>query len=101
MYIDDIIDQRVLDEIHQRIDKLDLDILTSIHELESLVRDRPFSIFPSMDYTGRPDFIVQALNQGGLLLLLMEILQSLLHQSIYYCKLNHPRTLTLVMLMYL
>ncbi|WHY69386.1 spore germination protein [Neobacillus sp. SuZ13] len=64
MYIDDIIDQRVLDEIHQRIDKLDLDILTSIHELESLVRDRPFSIFPSMDYTGRPDFIVQALNQG-------------------------------------
>ncbi|MBV7504480.1 spore germination protein [Bacillus sp. sid0103] len=64
MYIDDLIDQRVLDEIHKRLDKVELDILTSIHELESYVRDRPYSIFPSTDYTGRPDFIVQALNQG-------------------------------------
>ena len=64
MYIDDLIDQRVLDEIHKRLDKVELDILTSIHELEAYVRDRPYSIFPSTDYTGRPDFIVQALNQG-------------------------------------
>ncbi|MBU8732158.1 spore germination protein [Cytobacillus pseudoceanisediminis] len=64
MYIEDIIDQRVLEEIHKRMGKVELDILTSIHELDSLIRDRPFSIFPSLDYTGRPDFIVQALNQG-------------------------------------
>lgn len=64
MYIDDIIDQRVLDEIHKRLEKIDLDILTSIYELETYVRDRPYSIFPCMDYTGRPDFIVQAMNQG-------------------------------------
>ncbi|WHY59713.1 spore germination protein [Cytobacillus firmus] len=64
MYIEDIIDNRVLEEIHKRLEKVELDILTSIHELDSLIRDRPFSIFPSLDYTGRPDFIVQALNQG-------------------------------------
>ena len=39
-------------------------MLTSSYELESTVRDRPYSIFPSMDFTGRPDFIVQCLNQG-------------------------------------
>ncbi|MDM5326106.1 spore germination protein [Neobacillus sp. CF12] len=69
IYIEDLIDQRVLDEIHTRLDKVELDILTSIYELEAYVRDRPYSIFPSMDYTGRPDFIVQALNQGRFALL--------------------------------
>ncbi|WP_163100413.1 spore germination protein [Peribacillus alkalitolerans] len=69
MYIEDVIDKRVLDEIHKRLEKVDLDVLTSIHELESYVRDRPYSFFPSMDYTGRPDFIVQALNQGRFALL--------------------------------
>ncbi|KON88189.1 spore gernimation protein GerA [Sporosarcina globispora] len=64
MYIEDIIDKRVLEEIHERLGKVELDILTSIHELDSLIGDRPYSIFPSLDYTGRPDFIVQALNQG-------------------------------------
>lgn len=64
LYLEDVIDKRVLEEIHNRLEKVDLDILTSIYELESYIRDRPFSIFPSTDYTGRPDFIVQAINQG-------------------------------------
>lgn len=64
MYIEDIIDKRVLEEVHTRLDKVEIDVLTSIYDLESLIRDRPYSILPSMDYTGRPDFIVQALIQG-------------------------------------
>ena len=64
MYMEDLIDPRVLDEIHKRMEKADLDLLTSIYELESYVRDRPYSFFPSMDYSGRPDFIAQVLNQG-------------------------------------
>lgn len=64
LYIDDLIDKRVLNEIRRRMSNVDLDILTSIYDLESKIRDRPLSFFPTMDYTGRPDFIVQALNQG-------------------------------------
>ncbi|MFP7298352.1 spore germination protein [Neobacillus niacini] len=69
IYIEDLVDQRVLDEIHTRLEKVELDILTSIYELEAYVRDRPYSVFPSMDYTGRPDFVVQALNQGRFVVL--------------------------------
>jgi hypothetical protein len=69
MYMEDIIDKRVLEEIHKRLDKVELDMLTSIHELESSVRDRPYSVLPTMDFTGRPDFIVQILNQGRFALL--------------------------------
>lgn len=64
MYMGDLIDQTVLDEIRKRLEKIDTDILMSIYELESFVRDNPFSFIPTMDYSGRPDFIVQAINQG-------------------------------------
>lgn len=64
MYMEDLIDPKVLDEIQKRLKKIDTDVLVSIYGLESFVRDRPASIFPSMDYSGRPDFIVQAINQG-------------------------------------
>ncbi|MFE8699887.1 spore germination protein [Cytobacillus sp. FJAT-54145] len=63
LYMQDLIDERVLDEIHKRLEKVELDILTSIYDLESYIRDRPYSVFPTTDYTGRPDFIVEALNQ--------------------------------------
>ncbi|UOY91849.1 spore germination protein [Ectobacillus sp. JY-23] len=64
LYLKDVINQNVLTEIHQRLQKVDIDILTTSHELEAYVDDRRYSIFPTMDYTGRPDFIVEALNQG-------------------------------------
>ncbi|MCM3617747.1 spore germination protein [Sutcliffiella horikoshii] len=64
LYLDDVINKEVLKEIQSRLHKVETDVLTSTYELESLVRDKPYSVFPSMDFTGRPDFIVQTLNQG-------------------------------------
>ncbi|KEZ48904.1 spore germination protein [Metabacillus indicus] len=69
MYLDDVIDPRVLDEVRKRLNGVEVDLLTSIYELESTVRDTPYSVFPTMDFTGRPDFIVQAMNQGRFALL--------------------------------
>jgi hypothetical protein len=69
MYLDDVIDKDVLKEVRERMEKVELDILTNIYDLEMYVRDRPYSLFPTLDYTGRPDFIVQGLNQGRFALL--------------------------------
>lgn len=69
MYLGDVIDPNVLDEVRKRLNGVELDLLTSIYELESAIRDTPYSVFPTMDYTGRPDFIVQAMNQGRFALL--------------------------------
>ncbi|WP_242524643.1 spore germination protein [Metabacillus sp. cB07] len=69
MYLEDVIDPNVLDEVRRRLNGVELDLLTSIYELESTVRDTPYSVFPTMDFTGRPDFIVQVLNQGRFALL--------------------------------
>lgn len=64
LYLDDVLDERVLIELHKRIEKIEIDVLISNEELESLISDSPYSVFPSFDYTGRPDFIVESLNQG-------------------------------------
>ncbi|WP_421382915.1 spore germination protein [Bacillus salacetis] len=64
MYVDDVINPEVVNEIRKRLENIDLDVLTSIYDLEMYFRDRKYSIFPTVDYTGRPDFIVQGLNQG-------------------------------------
>lgn len=69
MYMEDIIDPRVLKEIQKRLNQVELDILVSINELEDCIRDRPKSFVPTLSYTGRPDFLVQALNQGRFALL--------------------------------
>ncbi|MGD7051709.1 spore germination protein [Sutcliffiella horikoshii] len=69
MYLNDVIDNKVLHEIRTRLNGVELDILTSAYELESSVRDRPYSVFPTMDFSGRPDFVVQVLNQGRFALL--------------------------------
>ncbi|KAA0548107.1 spore germination protein [Bacillus sp. BGMRC 2118] len=69
MYLDDVIDPTILQEIRKRLNNIDIDILTGISELETLIGDRPYSVFPTLDYSGRPDFIVQALNQGRFALL--------------------------------
>ncbi|WP_404443307.1 spore germination protein [Sutcliffiella horikoshii] len=69
MYLDDVMDEKVLMEIRKKLDQVELDVLTSTYELESSVRDHPYSLFPTMDFTGRPDFVVQTLNQGRFALL--------------------------------
>jgi hypothetical protein len=69
MYLNDVIDERILDELYSRLEKVDIDVLTSNHHLESLLDDNPYSIFTNFDYTGRPDFIVDSLIQGRFALL--------------------------------
>ncbi|WP_232353651.1 spore germination protein [[Bacillus] enclensis] len=64
LYLEDIIDERIIKDLQSRLEKIDIDVLVSNQELESLLDDSPYSIFPGFDYTGRPDFIVENLNQG-------------------------------------
>ncbi|UII54313.1 spore germination protein [Cytobacillus spongiae] len=64
LYLDDVIDHRIITEVHKRLEKINVDILVSVHDLEQLIGDRPYSFFPGFDFTGRPDFVVEALNQG-------------------------------------
>ncbi|MEM5012778.1 spore germination protein [Niallia taxi] len=64
LYMEDIINPSILDEVQCRLDSFTIDILIGSNQLEEMLYDKPFSIFPLMDDIGRPDHIVKALNQG-------------------------------------
>lgn len=69
LYLDDILNPSILEDVKKRLDSIKLDIVGSSYEIEELLYDNSFSIFPLMEYIGRPDYVVQSLNQGRFVIL--------------------------------
>lgn len=65
LYIEDIINDDILKTIKERLEKIpDIDALYSIYHLQDLLSESQNSIVPLFNYTGRPDFVTNALLQG-------------------------------------
>ncbi|MFE7084227.1 spore germination protein [Priestia megaterium] len=64
LYMQDIIHPDVLHTIESRLSEINIDIISSSYQVEELLYDRTFSLFPLLDYSGRPDYVAQSLNQG-------------------------------------
>jgi hypothetical protein len=64
LYIKDIINGEILRDIQGRLTALDIDILTSSSMLMEHILDNKFTLVPLIDYTGRADFVAEAINQG-------------------------------------
>lgn len=69
LYIDDIMNPSILESVKKRLESIKIDIVVSSYEIEEHLYDNVFSIFPLIDYIGRPDFAVQSLNQGRFVVL--------------------------------
>jgi hypothetical protein len=64
LYINDIINEQILRDIQGRLRALDIDILTSASMLMEHIMDNHFTLVPSINYSGRADFVAASLNQG-------------------------------------
>ncbi|QCR33717.1 spore germination protein [Lysinibacillus sp. SGAir0095] len=64
LYMEDILNPTILDEVQNRLESINIDVLNSSYQLEEMLYDQKYSIFPLMDYIGRPDYVVDSLNQG-------------------------------------
>lgn len=63
LYFEDAVDNEALKEFKQKLQKVKVDIIFSSEVLfEDMNRNIP--LFPRSEYTGRPDFVVQALVRG-------------------------------------
>ncbi|NYE07466.1 hypothetical protein F4694_004277 [Bacillus niacini] len=69
LYIEDILNPSILEDVKKRLESIKIDIVVSSYEIEEQLYDNVFSIFPLIDYIGRPDFAVQSLNQGRFVVL--------------------------------
>ncbi|WP_282937751.1 spore germination protein [Paenibacillus sp. RC67] len=64
MYIRDIANPNTIQEARNRLNNIHVDALLSSAQLEEGISDRSFSLFPLIDYIGRPDFIAECLLRG-------------------------------------
>ncbi|MBZ5753777.1 spore germination protein [Metabacillus rhizolycopersici] len=69
LYIDDIMNPSILEDVKNRLDSIKVDIVASSYEIEEFLYDNTFTLLPLMDNSGRPDFAVQSLTQGRFVIL--------------------------------
>lgn len=64
-YIEGIAEDSLVQEIHERIDRIDIDAILESGYIEELIDDNPFSVFPLVGHTERPDKVVGSLLEGS------------------------------------
>jgi spore germination protein len=69
MYIDDIVNQEVLEELQSRVEKINIDAVFDSAYIEQLIEDNKYSPFPQIQSTERPDVVAAALYEGRVALL--------------------------------
>lgn len=64
LYLEDVANPNVLHELENRIRGLDVDSIINAGMLAEFIEDRPFSPFPQLYLTERPDFAAMEILQG-------------------------------------
>lgn len=64
LYIEDIIKPEMVEEVKNRLKKIDMDVLIGSSQLEEMIADDPYAFFPLLNSTTRPDFVVDCLIRG-------------------------------------
>jgi spore germination protein KA len=70
MYMKDIISPQVLEEARTRLSKINIDGIVGVNEVEEMLADKSNTIFPLLDSTGRPDYVVNCLLVGRFALII-------------------------------
>jgi spore germination protein len=63
-YLDGIVDDAIVAEVRERLNRIDIDAILESGYIEELIQDNPNSIFPQAQYTERPDKVVGHLLEG-------------------------------------
>jgi len=69
LYVEDIANTAIIDEVRRRLLSLYIDSVTSTSQIEEWLSDTKIALFPMFGYTGRPDFAVNSLLNGRFIIL--------------------------------
>jgi spore germination protein len=64
VYLEGLCKQELIDEIKQRLGRIQIDGVLGTGQLEEFINDNPYSPFPLLQYTERPDTVTAALLEG-------------------------------------
>ncbi|WP_157052443.1 spore germination protein [Ornithinibacillus contaminans] len=68
-YINGIVNEDLVTEVHHRLDKIDIDAILESGYIEELIQDETFSPFPTIYSTERPDAVAGKLLEGRVAIL--------------------------------
>lgn len=69
LYIEDIAKPELVNEVKRRLKTIDIDAILESGYIEELIEDNPYSLFPQIKATERPDKVAAALFQGKVAIL--------------------------------
>ncbi|WP_399632971.1 spore germination protein [Sporosarcina sp. SG10008] len=69
MYINGVADEKIVKEVHLRLDNIEIDGILESGYIEELIEDSPHSPFPTIFNTERPDVVAAALLEGRIAIL--------------------------------
>jgi len=70
MYIQGIVDPTALSEVGKRLGSIDTDAILESGYIEEFIQDEPYTIFPTVLNTERPDTVAAALLEGRIAILI-------------------------------
>lgn len=68
-YIDSLADHNLVKEVKQRLSRIKVDGILASEPIEEMIEDAPFSLFPKIAHTERPDKVCAALLEGRVAIL--------------------------------
>ncbi|MDD2621263.1 MAG: spore germination protein [Syntrophomonadaceae bacterium] len=68
VYIEDLADPHLIQEVQNRINKINIDGITATGYIEKLTEDNPYSLFPQTWSTERPDKATMKLLEGRIMI---------------------------------
>lgn len=70
LYLDHLANEELIREVERRLTSIEIDQLYSTGDLEDLIEDHPFSPFPHILSTERPDRVVSYITEGKIAILI-------------------------------
>ncbi len=68
-YLEGTVDNKVLEEVRKRISRIDVDAILESAYIEELIEDDPYTVFPQIEHSERPDKIAAAILEGRIAIL--------------------------------
>lgn len=69
LYLKDIASRDIINQVRLKLRQIKIDGIVSSAQIEELITNNQFSVFPLVEYTGRPDYAVNCLLYGRFILL--------------------------------
>lgn len=69
LYIEGVAPPKVVEEVKSRLNKIKVDYVLESGNVEELIEDNPFSVFPTVNHTEKPDRVAAMLLEGRVAIL--------------------------------